>query len=348
MTLTHLLVFAALALVAGGLLPPRARGWLLLAVSVLALYWLQPLTALRYADFLLPTATIALTVLVWALTQPVPVPAAKGPVATKSTASAAAPAPATVATNPASADTLRTTIVLAALVLAVGLPRYLGTLCCLTPARPPDLVWSLGAALLIVGVALLVNRLPVGPRVWAETIILLLLFFVVLKIEPLSRATSAGLRLAVGQVPGLATPADLRWLGYSYLAFRLIHVLRDRALGRLPNVALREFVTYALFFPAYTAGPIDRVERFVKDARAPFKLDGAVLLDGGTRIVLGVLKKFVLADSLALVALNAANAGQSHSALWTWVLVYAYAWRLYLDFSGFPAQWDPKLGIHVT
>ena len=48
-----------------------------------------------------------------------------------------------------------------------------------------------------------------------------------------------------------------------------------------------------------------------------------------------MLKKFVLADSLALVALNAANAAQTASPLWMWLLVYAYAWRLYLDFSGY-------------
>jgi len=335
MTLTHLLVFAALALVAGGLLPGRARAWLLLVVSVLALYWLQPLTALRYADFLLPTATLALTVLVWAVTQPVPAPPARGPAGA---AVVAPPAPA----NTHQRDTLRTAAVLALLVLAVGLPRYLGPLCCLTPGRPPDLVWVLGAALLVAALALLLNRAPAGRRAWAVGVVLLLVIFLVLKIEPLAQGVSAGLRVAVGQSPGLALAADLRWLGYSYVAFRLIHVLRERALGRLPNVALREFVTYALFFPAFTAGPIDRVERFVKDARAPFKLDGAALLEGGSRITLGVLKKFVLADSLALIAFNAANAGQTHSPLWLWVLVYAYAWRLYLDFSGYT---DIALGL---
>jgi alginate O-acetyltransferase complex protein AlgI len=166
--------------------------------------------------------------------------------------------------------------------------------------------------------------------------------FIVFKTEPLGRALSAALRSLGGQSPALALAADLRWLGFSYVAFRLLHVLRDRSLGRLPNVTLREFVTYALFFPAFTAGPIDRVERFVKDERAPFKLDAAVLLDGGTRIALGVLKKFVLADSLALVALDSTSAAQTTSPVWMWVLVYAYAWRLYLDFSGYT---DIALGL---
>jgi D-alanyl-lipoteichoic acid acyltransferase DltB (MBOAT superfamily) len=57
---------------------------------------------------------------------------------------------------------------------------------------------------------------------------------------------------------------------------------------------------------------------------------------------LGVFKKFVLADSLASFALNAVNAEQARGALWLWVLVYAYALRLYLDFSGYT---DIALGL---
>ncbi len=335
MTLLHLLVFAALALAGGALLPARARGWLLLVVSVLAVYWLQPLTPLRYFDFWFPTATLGLTVLVWALTQPVPAPPARVP------ATGAATAPA----NPAR-DTWRTAAVLAALVLFIALPRYVGAVCCLTPDRPPEIVSVVVVVAVVAALAGLLalahKRLPAAGWIWGGGVVVLLALFAILKTEPLGRAAAALLRAVGGQSPALALATDLRWLGFSYVAFRLIHVLRDRALGRLPNVALREFVTYALFFPAFTAGPIDRVERFIKDERAPFKLDGAVLLDGGTRIVLGVLKKFVLADSLALVALNAANAEQTHSALWLWVLVYAYGWRLYLDFSGYT---DIAIGI---
>ena len=50
---------------------------------------------------------------------------------------------------------------------------------------------------------------------------------------------------------------------------------------------------------------------------------------------MGIFKKFAVADSLALIALNAANAGQVKSGLWLWVLLYAYALRIYFDFSGY-------------
>jgi D-alanyl-lipoteichoic acid acyltransferase DltB (MBOAT superfamily) len=145
-----------------------------------------------------------------------------------------------------------------------------------------------------------------------------------------------------GQSADLASALDIRWLGFSYIAFRLIHTLRDRMTGRLPDCSLREFVTYAVFFPAVTAGPIDRVERFVKELRSqPVRLSDSVL-PGGERLLAGIFKKFVLADGLAILALNAVNAGQVSGAGWTWLLLYAYSFRIYFDFSGYT---DIALGL---
>src|SRR5215210_6582157 len=45
-----------------------ARTYLLLALSVLAVYWFQPLLPLRSFDFWLPSLSLALVVLVWFLT----------------------------------------------------------------------------------------------------------------------------------------------------------------------------------------------------------------------------------------------------------------------------------------
>ena len=162
------------------------------------------------------------------------------------------------------------------------------------------------------------------------------------------------------QSTALAAAGDLRWLGFSYVAFRLIHTLRDRQNGRLPVVSLQEYLVYVIFFPAFTAGPIDRLDRFIKDLRASLAPGKSALLAGdtpdvnsrwvsglvvpqnwpvwaaaGQRLALGLLKKFVVADGLALVALNSTNAAQSHSAGWTWVLLIAYSLQIFFDFSGY-------------
>jgi alginate O-acetyltransferase complex protein AlgI len=329
-TLTQLLVFGAAAPVSRLLFRERARHWLMLVGSVLAIYWLQPLTPIRYLDFWLPTATLALTAWVWAATRQ---PASQPPA--PSAAPPASPAAPQAAPGAEARANLVTGIVVSLLVLLVGLLRYLGPVCCVTPARPPDVLSVIAGLGLAVSVTALLLRARPGPALLMAAVLGLVALLLVLKTEPLGQAASAGLRLAAGQSPGLASAADLRWLGFSYVAFRLIHTLRDRAAGRLPGVSLREFISYAVFFPAYTAGPIDRLERFVRDYRQPFSLPAPEVLAGGQRLAMGVFKKFVLADSLALIALNAANASQVQSAGWAWLLLYAYGWRLYLDFSGY-------------
>src|SRR3990172_9239721 len=241
MTLTQLLVFGAAALLFGWIFKERWRGWLMLIGSLLALYWLQPATPIRHLDFWLPTASLALTVLVWAITRP---PADDG---TPSTSSGHG---LSVAERP----TLITGALITAVVLAVALTRYLGPVCCPTPTRPPDLPAVLVALAVVAALAAIVLRIAPGRR-WllAFSLVAVIALFVTLKTEALALAASAGLRALNGQPTQQASALDLRWLGFSYIAFRLLHALRDRMTGRLPPLSLQEFVSYALFFPSLTA-----------------------------------------------------------------------------------------------
>jgi len=111
--------------------------------------------------------------------------------------------------------------------------------------------------------------------------------------------------------------------------------LRDRISGKLPALSLREYLTYIVFFPALTAGPIDRAERFARDLRSEPDLGASQTIRAATRLVLGVFKKFVVADSLAIVALTPANAALTSSPLWLWLLLYGYGFQIYFDFSGY-------------
>jgi alginate O-acetyltransferase complex protein AlgI len=155
-------------------------------------------------------------------------------------------------------------------------------------------------------------------------------------------------RSATGQDVSLANPADLSWLGFSYLAFRLIHTLRDRQAGILPPLSLRDFSTYVLFFPAYVAGPIDRAERFAADLQAMPAipgLDPGRIFTGSRRLFAGLVKKFVLADTLAIgLSLSSATLGQAQAPAGLWLLLYGYAFRLYFDFSGYT---DIAVGLAI-
>jgi hypothetical protein len=70
--LTDILIFTLVAGLVGRFGRARARPWLLLASSILAIYWMQPSTPIRNLDFWLPTASLALSGLVWAATRPAP------------------------------------------------------------------------------------------------------------------------------------------------------------------------------------------------------------------------------------------------------------------------------------
>ncbi len=313
MTLLDILILIAIALIIGLIGSETWRSWLMLAASVVAVFWLQSVTPIRHLSFWLSVGTLLLTVLIWAVSRP--------------------------------QDTLQsdrremliTGGVVAGLVALIGLIRYLPPqVCCLTPTPPPQFVVVALGVVLAAGVAALVWRFGAARRGWVLGLALLLVgLLLVLKFEPAGLAASALLRGLSQQAVDQASALDLRWLGFSYVAFRLLHVLLDWLNKRLPVLGLREFVVYVIFFPALVSGPIDRVERFVKDSRSTFRLGAADVLAGGQRIVLGLFKKFVLANSLALIALNSQNAAQVHQAGWTWLLLYAYAFRLFFDFSGY-------------
>ncbi|MEO8397030.1 MAG: MBOAT family O-acyltransferase [Chloroflexota bacterium] len=303
--------------------------------SVVLIYRLQPPLPIRFSDFILPTTTLILTVACWWFTR----------------------------LDGTSTDTVRedrlTFGVIAALVLLMSLMRFIDADYRLTASRPPDpilVVITLALITAIVlGASLLIRRMTTPdnqPRVQKRTLTVLmgiiLVLFVLLKSAPLATEVSRFWRGQTGQDTTLATFVDLNWLGFSYVAFRLIHTLRDRQSGLLPSLTLREYVTYVIFAPAYTAGPIDRAERFTEDFRAlPEKvgLDGARFSEGFTRIAIGAFKKFVIADSLALgMALNPVNAAQVQSAPGMWLLLYGYALRLYFDFGGYS---DVAIGIGI-
>lgn len=319
--------FVAIGMAVTLLLPGRWRGWFLFAASVTAVYWLQTFIPLRFGDYLLQTATILLTLLTWWVTRP---PSEEKPFW-------------------AGEDGISLALLLGLVLLVAG-NRYLAAGWRFTASRPPSpLSVIAGLALLFILFALAWPWLQRISRHTLLTAVILLIvaIFVLLKAPPLTTAVAAQWRQLTGQQTALAAPSDLAWLGFSYVAFRLIHTLRDRQTGQLPALTLREFVTYVLFFPSYIAGPIDRAERFVADLRAEEKAaplrPGTTAADyaarywqAGSRIIMGLFKKFVIADTLALgMSLTPVNAAQATETFWLWLLLYGYALRLYFDFSGY-------------
>lgn len=286
----------------------RWRTPLLLALSVGIIFWLQPPLPIRNMDFLLPVATLALAAVGWLLT------------ASPETRTLRASLPALG--------------IAAGVILCLSVTRYLGLDALLLPSRPPRLEW-IAAALALVAALLVGVRRFAGARLAWAAVVLLIALLIVVKAPSLSLQASEILRAINGQPAAQASPFDIRWLGFSYVAFRLIHTLRDRQTGRLPDVSLSEYMVYIIFFPSFTAGPIDRLERFTKDLRTSLPMDQSAWLEAGQRLASGLFKKFVVADTLAIFALNDRLAGEISNPGWMWLVVYAFALQIYFDFSGY-------------
>ena len=316
MSLLHILLMVVGAVVIRLLSSQSIRNWALLVASVLVIYWLQPLSPIRYMDFWLPTTTLALIMLTW------------------------------LATNQDGFDwksNKQTVIVLGVLVIMVGVTRYFSLTGLITASRPPPTL-QIVLGLIIIAALCVISILGQQKPQWTVTIFigLILMMFVSIKSPYLSEVTSKILRTLSGQAIEMALPGDLRWLGFSYVAFRILHVLRDRQMNRLPETTLQEYVIYVIFFPAFSAGPIDRIERFIEDLRYNSGVLSVDLSSAGSRMLVGLLKKFALADSLALIAINPNNATLINDTFWGWLMVYAYAFQLYWDFSGYT---DIAVGI---
>ena len=322
MSLTTVLIMIALALAVFCLClwapARRLRNPLLLVLSVGVIFWLQPALPIRGLDFWLPVATLALTSLGWVLTSK--------------------PEERNLKASLISGGLILT------VVLLIAMTRFFSLKGLLTASRPPQFLNVLLVLISVFAITVFMSWVSkkgrfgtgrFGTIPYVIGIVILLLVFVVLKLPALTNWTSTLLRGWSGQNQSLASALDLRWLGFSYVAFRLIHTLRDRQSGRLPAMRLDEFFIYMLFFPAISAGPIDRSERFLRELRQPFLPNSAAFGSALTRLVLGLFKKFVLANLLAIIALNGTNAGQLQSAGWAWVLVAAYAFQIYFDFSGY-------------
>ena len=305
MSVAQLFIIAAFAFLIGQL--KTGRSLALLGVSAFMIYWLQPAQEQITLTFWLPTATLVITGLAWLLTCTPEVRGWK--------------------------QNLPGALVLLVVILFVDLNRYFQFEAILSAATPrPQWIVAALALFSILGFAL-ARRKEFPPVLFVLAATGIILLFVLIKVPSAVRLLLETISAFRGKSPGGAI--SLSWLGFSYVSFRLLHTILDRRAGRLPSAPLADYVNYVIFFPAFTAGPIDRLERFIRDLNVPVTPQREDWMEVGRRFSLGLFKKFVIADALAWIALNETFAPQINSAGWMWFLLYCYSLRIYFDFSGY-------------
>lgn len=128
-------------------------------------------------------------------------------------------------------------------------------------------------------------------------------------------------------VPGIGL---VGFLGASYVTFRLVQVIVETSDGLITSLPLGQTLSYLIFFPALSSGPLDRSRRFAVDAhtlwtRAEYR---ALLTVSIRRFVLGFAYKFIGA-TLCAAWLATLPSGAS------WPAMYAYGGQLFFDFAGY-------------
>jgi len=126
-------------------------------------------------------------------------------------------------------------------------------------------------------------------------------------------------------------------LGISFFTFQQLSYTIDRVKGQAPHYGLIDYLSFVTFFPQLIAGPIvlhtELIPQFRDINKRTFNLSN--FTDGCVECILGLGKKVLIADTLALVV-NSAYNGRYYFTTWSAILyILTYAFELYFDFSGY-------------
>lgn len=134
----------------------------------------------------------------------------------------------------------------------------------------------------------------------------------------------------------LGVPDILVPLGISFFTFEFIHYLVDLYLGKVARRAsLLDFSLFAFFFPSLVSGPVKRFQLFQQQTEEIDTFQVSYLYEGLRRILLGVAKKLIVADTAGLFVLPLSLPQEHHGRALHWLAMYAYAVKIYYDFSGY-------------
>jgi alginate O-acetyltransferase complex protein AlgI len=137
---------------------------------------------------------------------------------------------------------------------------------------------------------------------------------------------------------GILLPA-----GISFYTFQAMSYTIDIYRGDVePTESFSDFALFVCFFPHLVAGPIMRAHTLLPQVVQPRRLAEGAIEAGLYLVVIGLFKKIVVADNMAPIANHlfgtiAAGDASGLSAADVLAGLYAFAFQIYGDFSGYSA-----------
>lgn len=124
-------------------------------------------------------------------------------------------------------------------------------------------------------------------------------------------------------------------LGISFFVFEFIHYAVEVYRGKPVVKKFMDFALFASFFPTQIAGPIKRYQDFIPQLDIPAKFKWEYIDEGMQLILMGLCKKVLLADNLAMVVQAGFSHPEKFSSIDMWLIAYAFAFQIFFDFAGY-------------
>ncbi len=124
-------------------------------------------------------------------------------------------------------------------------------------------------------------------------------------------------------------------LAISFYTFQMLAYIIDVYRKKVEKeISLLDFTIFILFFPQLIAGPIMRSQDFLPELKN-IKAKPEYLSPGLSFIALGILKKVLIADNLALLIDPVWTAPANYDWITILLVAHAFTWQIYCDFSGY-------------
>ena len=132
-------------------------------------------------------------------------------------------------------------------------------------------------------------------------------------------------------------------IGISFYTFQSVSYIVDVYRKEIPpSRNFTDYAFYMTFFPHLVAGPIVRAKDFLPQIVSPEIITSKLFKESMLRIITGLLKKLFLADYLAKYVDLVHMSPSGFSGAENLLSMYAYAFQIYFDFSGYS---DIAIGI---
>lgn len=125
-------------------------------------------------------------------------------------------------------------------------------------------------------------------------------------------------------------------IGLSFHTFQSLSYIIEVYLGRQKaEKNLLIYGLYVMFYPQLVAGPIERPGHMLPQFHTKHPLDAENLKEGGRRILIGLFKKMIVADHLAILVNQVYGHPHEYIGLPLVIATIAFAFQIYCDFSGY-------------